>query len=157
MFNPPPTISRRLDVLVVNHIIASIREHIDSQHASFCWTKYNRPTIPYNTIQYNTIQYNAMQCNAMQCNAMQCNATQRNATQRNATRNATQHNTIQYNTMQCNTTSFFYNIEHNYIITTIFTQHEEVTLRFPKHLVALLEAHYVAQSVFIRWNGLHSS
>ena len=30
---------------------------------------------------------------------------------------------IQYNTIQYNTTSFISNKEHNYIITTIFTQH----------------------------------
>ena len=46
------------------------------------------------TIQYDTIQYSTMQ-----------------------------YNTIQYHTMQYNTTSFISNIEHNYIITTIFTQH----------------------------------
>ena len=38
-----------------------------------------------------------------------------------------------------------------------FYLNKEVTLRFPKHIVALLEAFYIDPLVVIRWNGRHSS
>ena len=53
----------------------------------------------YNTLQYTTIHYNTLQFTTIQDNIIQCNA------------------------MQYNTTLFISNIEHNYTITTMFTQH----------------------------------
>ena len=52
---------------------------------------------------------------------------------------------------------------HNIVLEHIDSQHaslywnKEVTFRFPKHLVALLEALYIDPSVVIRWNGRHIS
>ena len=79
--------------------------------------QYN--TIQYNTIQYNTIQYNTIQYNTIQYNTIQYNTIRYDTIRRDATRpDATQRNAIQYNT-----TPFISNIEHNYIRTTISTQH----------------------------------
>ena len=53
--------------------------------------------------------------------------------------------------------------QHNPILERLDSQHASFfagikkSLRFPKHLVALLEAPYIGQSALIRGNGRHSS
>ena len=66
-------------------------------------------TIHYNTLQYTTIQYTTIHYNTLQYTTIHYNTLQ--------------FTTIQCNAMQYNTTLFISNIEHNYTITTMFTQH----------------------------------